>query len=278
MVHALSSVAELRGWWLAVDANAAFVASNEQHCLAYYLGVDSDELNEALTASDLFGDGKGDKTRQQRLGLPVLSQPLKHSKQRIRFVWLGPRADGDWTPLEQLAGDAQRAAPPPPSTARMLRRGQAYIDYRPTHRCAVCFGASICISLQQRCRAQGKGGGSRGWRREGSHNHTPHVVCGSDRLHRHASCGAVYFNMTHMFMGMPKNSKTTNLPLWSGRRVLVTALNTRNIQNQSTLVVRSEGAGNSPHHPLSREPRGPTPRVSSPYSLPLAPSPALNTV
>ena len=109
----LKSVEELRGRWLAYDADATFVETHPMSALAHFLGVPASETKEGLIAAGLVGRGIRTTTREKLLGMPMLTEVVSIAGASIGFLWLGSPAAEPWTPLEQLNGRGREAKPPP---------------------------------------------------------------------------------------------------------------------------------------------------------------------
>jgi hypothetical protein len=124
---------ELRGWWLALNASDEFIAQREQHTLAFYVSATASELSDALAEARLRGNGCRDPTRCTLLKQPCFTWKRdRFDGEQCTWLWLGGHeGSAGWSVKDQLAGHANREAPPRPSTARMVTRGEPTILYRP---------------------------------------------------------------------------------------------------------------------------------------------------
>jgi hypothetical protein len=113
LVDWLKQRTTIQGWWLAYDADQELLEVSATSCLAHYVGVDAAAVKQAMVDAGLIGKGVREGKRREILGglRMKTSGQISIGSTSFNFMWLGDEDSDRWTPRDQLAGTAARAAP-----------------------------------------------------------------------------------------------------------------------------------------------------------------------
>jgi hypothetical protein len=100
----LSNDVSLRGIWLCIQPDDAFLREHERSCLAFHLNVLQSSLRDALKEVKLFGKGIKAAARSAKLGgLECITEEFSLGGTKRMFMWLGPRNIDSPTIANQLS-------------------------------------------------------------------------------------------------------------------------------------------------------------------------------